>query len=204
MTDQILVIVGITFFAMISPGPDLVIVLRNTVVGGRSAGLRTSLGILVGNLVHIAYCVVGIGWLISQSILAFTALKYIGAAYLVYLGVMSLRAGRTTSATSPVEQTNSNRAWFAQGCLNNILNPKGTLFYLGVFTTVITPETAQSTTALLVICMMVVSASFWLFFVYTLDRPIIREFIDRSQRMVNRVFGALLIALGLRVALMER
>ena len=71
---------------MISPGPDMVIVMRNTVAGGRDAGLRTSLGILTGNLVHIGYCVLGIGWLISQSIVAFSALKYAGAAYLVYLG----------------------------------------------------------------------------------------------------------------------
>ncbi len=75
MVDQILVIVGVTFLVMISPGPDMVIVLRNTFMGGRVAGLETSLGVLVGNLVHITYCVLGIGWLISQSILAFTAVN---------------------------------------------------------------------------------------------------------------------------------
>ena len=73
MLEQTLIIVGVTFFAMISPGPDMMIVLKNTVVGGRSAGLRTSIGILAGNAVHISYCVLGIGWLISQSILVFTA-----------------------------------------------------------------------------------------------------------------------------------
>jgi threonine/homoserine/homoserine lactone efflux protein len=88
--------------------------------------------------------------------------------------------------------------------VNNLLNPKGTLFYLGVFTVVITPETGLGTTGLLVLCMTSVSASFWGFFVYTLDRPFVRSFLERSQRCVNRVFGALLIGLGLRVATMER
>ncbi len=204
MVDQILVIVGVTFLVMVSPGPDMVLVLRNTFSGGRLAGLQTSLGILAGNLVHITYCVLGIGWLISQSILAFTALKYAGAAYLIYLGIMSYRAGATTLNSSSIEGRRRNRTWFVQGFVNNILNPKGTLFFLGVFTVVITPETSAGATLVLVIVMISVAASFWLFFVYTLDRPIIREFIERSQRVVNRVFGVLLVFLGVRVASMER
>ena len=80
-----------------------------------------------------------------------------------------------------------NGRWFVQGFVNNLLNPKGTLFYLGVFTTVITPETSASAMLLLVFSMMLVSASFWLLFVCTLDRPTIREFVERSQQAVNRV-----------------
>ena len=71
----------------------MVLVLRHTLVGGRRAGLQTSMGILSGNLVHITYCVLGIGLLISQSILAFSALKNAAAAYLIYLGIMSFRSG---------------------------------------------------------------------------------------------------------------
>lgn len=204
MIDQLLVIVGITFLVMISPGPDMVIVLRNTFVSGRPAGLQTSLGVLAGNLVHITYCVFGIGWLISKSILAFTVLKYAGAGYLIYLGVTSFRSGATTLDVGAVESKRANRAWFFQGLINNLLNPKGALFYLGVFTMVITPETTTGAMLLLVVTMMLVSAVFWLFFVYTLDRPIIRKFIERFQQVVSRIFGALLVFLGVRVALMER
>jgi len=201
--DQILVIVGITALVLISPGPDLIIVLRNTVLGGRRAGLRTSAGILTGNLVHITYCVLGIGWLISNSILAFTVLKYLGATYLVYLGVMSFRAGSESLDSSPEEKT-GNKSWFVQGFVNNVLNPKGTLFYLGVFTMVITPETSAKTTLILIVTMNLVCAAFWLFFVFTLDQPVVRGFIERSQQTVHRLFGGLLIFLGLRVALLER
>jgi threonine efflux protein len=69
---------------------------------------------------------------------------------------------------------------------------------------VITPETSPSAMLLLIFSMMLVSASFWLFFVYTLDRPTIREFIERSQQTVNRIFGGLLLLLGMRVASMRR
>lgn len=204
MLDQVVIITGVTLLVMISPGPDMVLVLRNTVVAGRSAGLGTSLGILAGNLVHITYCVVGIGWLISQSIVAFTVLKYAGAAYLFFLGISSLRATTQSLDTRNLDKPDTSRTWFLQGFFNNILNPKGTLFYLGVFTMVITPGTPQLTTAILILVMVFISASFWLFFVMTLDRPIVRRFIARSQVMINRLFGALLITLSIRVALMAR
>ena len=202
--DQMLVIVSVTSLVMIIPGPDMVLVVRNTFLGGRRAGLRTSMGILSGNLVHISYCVLGIGLLISQSIMVFTALKYAAAAYLIYLGIMSFRSGDTRLDTNDVENRRRNGRWFIQGFVNNLLNPKGSLFYLGVFTTVITPETSASATLLLVFSMMLVSASFWLWFVCTLDRPTIREFLERSQQAVNRVLGVVFVLLGVRVASLSR
>jgi RhtB (resistance to homoserine/threonine) family protein len=206
--EQILVVLGITFFVMISPGPDMVLVTRNTLIGGRAAGLQTSLGILTGNFVHMAYCALGIGWLISQSILAFSALKLLGAAYLIYLGVMSFRGGHQSleieAEGAATRRLHTRKTWFLQGFVNNLLNPKGTLFYLGVFTVVITPETTLGMTAFLVLCMTFVSASFWVVFVHALDRPFVRTFLETSQRSVNRVFGVLLVGLGLRVATMER
>jgi RhtB (resistance to homoserine/threonine) family protein len=204
MLDQLLVIVSVTALVMIVPGPDMILVVRNTFVGGRGAGLQTSAGILAGNLVHITYCLLGIGLIISQSILAFSVIKFAGAAYLVYLGIVSLRSGATTLDTSEAGDRRPTRIWLVQGFVNNLLNPKGTLFYLGVFTTVIDPETPARTMLLLVLAMMTVSASFWLLFVCTLDHPLVRRSVERSQLTVNRIFGALLIVLGIRVASMSR
>ncbi len=206
MIDQLLVIVGITFLVLVSPGPDMILVVRNTLLAGRRAGLQTSLGILAGNLVHITYCVIGIGWIISQSILAFTVLKYAGAAYLIYLGITSFRSGARHLDANSIKKSPRSRIWVVQGFFNNLLNPKGTLFFLGVFTIVITPETSASATLVLVLVltMMLMCALFWLFFVYTLDRPVVRDVIERSQQIANRIFGAALVLLGMRVATMER
>lgn len=204
MIDQLLVIVGITFLVLVSPGPDMILVVRNTLLAGRRAGLQTSLGILAGNLVHITYCVIGIGWIISQSILAFTVLKYAGAAYLIYLGITSFRSGARHLDANSIKKSPRSRIWVVQGFFNNLLNPKGTLFFLGVFAMVITPETSASATLVLVLTMMLMCALFWLFFVYTLDRPVVRDVIERSQQIANRIFGAALVLLGMRVATMER
>jgi len=204
MLDQVLIIVGVTVLIMVTPGPDMVIVTRNTFLGGVSGGLRTSGGVLLGNLVHISYCVLGIGWLISQSIVAFNVLKYAGAAYLLWLGVTSFRAESRRLDVEPAAPARRAQAWFLQGFVNNLLNPKGTLFYLGLFTVVIEPGTPPAGLALLIATTIGVSALFWVLFVYTLDRPVFRRAIERSQRAVNRLFGGLLVFLGVRVAFLER
>jgi threonine/homoserine/homoserine lactone efflux protein len=148
--------------------------------------------------------VFGIGILIARSVVAFSMLKYVAAAYLIYLGIVCVRSSTKSLATSDIQGGRFTRTWFVQGFVNNLLNPKGTLFYLGVFTTVITPETSTSTMLLLIVLMMLVSGSFWMCFVYTLDHRTFRDTVERSQQTVNRVFGALLILLGLRVAAMSR
>jgi len=204
MLDQILVIVSVTFFVMITPGPDMFLVLRNTFIAGRSAGLQTSAGILCGNLVHITYCMLGIGLLISHSIVAFSALKYAAAAYLIYLGIMSFRSSATSLDAGEAHARRPMKPWFVQGFVNNLLNPKGALFYLGIFTTVIAPDTSASGMVLLIVAMMLVSLSFWVFFVWTLDRRTLRDAVERSQHTVNRLFGMLLIVLGLKVATVSR
>jgi threonine/homoserine/homoserine lactone efflux protein len=203
LLEQILVVTGITALVMVSPGPDMVLVMRNTWVGGRRAGFRSSLGILAGNAVHMTYCALGVGWVISQSIVAFSVLKYAGAAYLVFLGLASFRKRPSSLDPASAPRTRGN-SWFVEGFVNNLLNPKGTLFYLGVFTLVITPEMSWGTTLVLVACMTTVSATFWVAFVHTLDQPAFRSLVQASQQTVERVFGALLIALGLRVAALDR
>jgi RhtB (resistance to homoserine/threonine) family protein len=202
--DQFFVIVVVTGLAMVTPGPDMLLVLRNTLVDGRRAGLHTSLGVLAGNLVHITYCVLGIGWVISRSILAYSILKYAGAVYLIYLGIASVRSSKVALDTSAIHTPEPFRTWFTRGFINNLLNPKGALFYLGVFTTVIRPETSPGVTIALVLVMMSISAVFWLCFVYALDRRPVRGYVDQSQQVITRVFGAILIALGLKVALSQR
>lgn len=206
MTEALLWIIGITTLCMLSPGPDMVLVMRNTLTGDRRSGLLTSLGVLTGNLVHIAYCMLGIGWLIANSIAAYSVLKLAGAAYLLYLGWTSIRSSGTDSAhpvTEPRASRRTDRSSYAQGLLNNLLNPKGALFYLGVFTQVIHPDTPAARSAVLVTAMVTTSALFWVVFVYGLQLPPVRSLLQRSRKTVDRVFGALLIALGLRVALRD-
>jgi RhtB (resistance to homoserine/threonine) family protein len=201
MAEALLLIVSVTLLCMLSPGPDMLLVMRNTLASDRRRGLLTSVGVLTGNLVHIAYCAFGVGWVIAHSIAAYSALKYAGAAYLVLLGVDSLRgAGREDAVQNHTPAQRAALGAFAQGLLNNLLNPKGALFYLGVFTQVIVPGTSPLQTAILIAAMISTSALFWVAFVFALQLGRVREVVARSRRAVDRAFGVLLIAVGLRVA----
>ena len=92
----------ITIFAVISPGADFAMVTRNSMILSRRAGVLTALGIALGVLVHVSYSMLGIGLLISKSIMLFNTIKLFGAAYLIYLGVIMLRSKRTDLTKEPV------------------------------------------------------------------------------------------------------
>jgi threonine/homoserine/homoserine lactone efflux protein len=118
----------------ISPGPDMALVARRAITDGWRRASVTSAGILSGLLVHATAAAVGISAILVRSATAFTALKIVGACYLVVLGILSFRSARRT-AREPVDRIaaatmRSGRTSFAQGFLNNVLNPKPALFYL--------------------------------------------------------------------------
>lgn len=203
MIEKLLIVLGVTTLCMLSPGPDMVLVMRNTLTGDRRRGGLTAVGVLTGNLCHIGYCAVGLALLISRSPVAYNVLRIAGALYLVYLGIQGLRSANS-GRPGPVASTDTGRrAPFWQGFVNNLLNPKGSLFYLGVFTQVITPDVSIAQTALLVAVMMSVSAVFWIVFVQTLHLPMIRAAVQNSKHAIDRVFGVVLIAVGARIAMLR-
>ena len=203
MTDQLLLVVGVTTLCMLSPGPDMVLVMRNTLTRGRRFGGLTALGTLTGNLVHISYCALGLGWLLSRSVLAFNVLKFGSAIYLMYLGIQGLRSRGAEAVESASETGGGQRGAYMQGLINNLLNPKGSLFYLGVFSQVITKETSVGQTLVLIAVMLSVSTVFWVLFVQTLHLPAIRARMTKSRVFVDRAFGLVLLVLGAKVALLK-
>lgn len=200
MTESLLLVVGVTTLCMLSPGPDMVLVMRNTLLRDRRYGALTALGVLTGNMFHIGYCTLGIAWLLSRSQLAYDILRYASASYLVYLGIQGLRSNQAARVESGTEATPHSSAYW-QGLLNNLLNPKGSLFYLGVFTQLITPDTSLPDTIVLIGAMISVSTLFWILFIQTLHRAPVRALLTRSRVTIDRVFGVVLIALAARVAL---
>ena len=108
------------------PGPDQALIVRNALVGGRAAGLRTMLGGASGLLLHSTAAVLGLSALLAASATAYTSLKLAGVAYLLYLGVRMFRAA---GAQAPLEESRGSRP-YSQGLLSNAMNPKCALFFL--------------------------------------------------------------------------
>lgn len=199
----ILGVLGIHFLALISPGPDFIMVVKNAVTSSRKAGIYTSLGLGIGAGVHILYSSLGLAILISQSIILFNIIKFLGAAYLIYIGIKSLLAKSSpVDISENAEKTEMTPLQALQsGFLTNILNPKATLFFLSLFTLVITPETPVSVVVFVSI-MMIINTSLW-FILVTLffTQKKVHNTFKKFAQFFNKVFGGLLVALGVKVAL---
>ncbi len=188
--------------AVISPGPDFVMITRNSLVYSRRTGIYSAIGLSLGILVHITYSLVGIGLVISQSIIAFNTIKILGAAYLIYLGYKSL-----TSKSSKFDLTNANHkqeisklAAIRMGFLTNVTNPKATLFFLSLFTLVITPSTPLFIKLLMAAEMVAVQFIWFAFLAWIVSHHLVKNKISKIQHGAEKFIGVVLIALGLKVA----
>jgi len=197
-----LTIAVIHFLAVMSPGPDFAIVTRNSLSYSRKDGIATAAGCGFGILVHVVYSLLGIGLLISRSILLFTIIKYIGAGYLIYIGWKALTTKSEEIGFSDKKELQPISVWqaFRNGFFTNVLNPKATLFMLALFTQVIEHSTPVVIQALYGFYMGAATFVWFSFIASVLSLHSIKKCFKNIQSSVERVMGALLIALGLKVA----
>jgi RhtB (resistance to homoserine/threonine) family protein len=195
----------VCFVAMVSPGPDFVIVTRSALCYGRPQALATALGVVSGCIVHATFCVVGLAILISKSVLIFSSIKYAGACYLIYLGIQGLRSPRQgTARSSELKRAESNQPSIARayvdGLLCNLLNPKLVLFLLSLFTQFISPDASAFSKAIVAAVFVAEACIYWPLLSLVLQKECIRNIFNSTKLWLDRVCGVLLCALGLRVA----
>ncbi|WP_299142892.1 LysE family translocator [uncultured Vibrio sp.] len=131
-------LLAITTITVITPGPDFLIVSRNSIVGSRRAGIITALGVSTAIWVHITYSICFIRLASVHSVFIMDIMKYCGASYLLYLGYLSLRPSQSSAEQSKDKKREN---YWIQGFLNNLFNPKATLFFISVFSQVISTDT---------------------------------------------------------------
>jgi len=199
-----LIIAGVIahLLAVISPGPDFVVALRNSLQYSRKTGIWTALGFALGVLVHVSYCVAGIALVIAQSPTLFNIIKIGGGLYLIFMGIQALRAPEENFAFE--EEIKKDVPWYVGlkiGFITNVLNPKATLFFLSIFTVLLKPETpfwVTFTTGAL----MVLNTFLWFVIVaYLFTQKKVRQVYIRKQGLMHKILGTILIILGIWVAL---
>lgn len=195
----------IHLLAVVSPGPDFAIVVRQSILHGKRAGWLTSLGIGAALLLHVGYCILGIGFVVSRSILAFNIVKYLGAAYLIYIGIRALRArpGGAVPRSEGVADTPSPLRSFSLGFVTNALNPKVTLFFLAVFSVTISASTPAPIQIGYGIYMAFASAVWFSCVTLFFTRAPVREAFRRLGHWFERSMGLILLAFGIRLALAD-
>ena len=184
--------------ALISPGPDFVVACRNTLLYSRAIGIYTAIGFGLGILVHISYAVFGLSWLIANNAFILAIIQYMGAVYLINIGVQSLRDFESKVESNTTASLHSIAAVKAvrMGFITNVLNPKATLFFLSLFSTMLTPAVSNASLIILSI-LLVGSTMLWFSLVALLiSHPRFTAVLNRYEKTVQQFFGVLLIGIG--------
>lgn len=203
---EFLTVALIHLLAVASPGPDFAVVVRESVAHGRKAGTYTAMGVGTAIFLHVGYSLLGIGLIVSQSIVLFNALKWAAAAYLLYIGIKALRAKPASAGDAPlnvVAGERTARGAFTSGFITNGLNPKATLFFLSLFTVVINPHTPMWVQAGYGVYLAVATGLWFCLVARLFSQERVRAGFARMGHWFDRAMGGVLVALGVKLALTE-
>ena len=208
MTVQtLLAFLGISALVIMTPGPDTALTVRNTLMGGRSGGCFTALGVVAGQAIWVVASSVGVVALLAASEPVFEAIKWLGSAYLVWLGLVSLWGawrGASAPGTAGIVVRSARlapRAAFRQGVLSDLGNPK-----MAVFFTSLLPQFTGDFALLLALGLAFCIMTFVWLAGYALAIERAGDYVRRRSvwRTMEAVTGAALVALGIRLASEQR
>ncbi|MGF6159200.1 RhtB (resistance to homoserine/threonine) family protein [Ensifer sp. KUDG1] len=198
-------LMAIFAFAIISPGADLAMVMRQSIVHGRRPAIITSFGIGTSLMFHVTYTILGLGLIISQSIYLFNIVKWCGVAYLIYIGIKALRAGQTeikvdhTEGSGSAKDQSAAKA-FGLGFAANALNPKPVFFFLSIFSTVVHAHTPMMIKFGYGLVMATCLIAWFVGVSMFMTTPRMRAAFTRASKWIDRASGVVFIALGLKLA----
>ena len=198
--------VGVSWALIISPGPDMIYVITRGMAHGRKAGMMSAIGVVCGILVHTIAAALGLTLILQSSALAFLFVKFVGAAYLLYLGIQAWREKGSFVLQSSAPIANS-RTLFWQGVLSNVLNPKIAIFFLAFLPQFVDKGNSHVTWQMVILG--TTFAGFGLIFLLVVgysSGTIGRWLTYKPQRahFFQRLAGGILIGLGIRLAFTEK
>jgi RhtB (resistance to homoserine/threonine) family protein len=189
----------------VTPGADTLYVLSRSIAQGRRAGVMSVLGIMAGCLVHTSLVAFGLSYIITRSVVLFSAITYAGAAYLVYLGIRTItRRSSLFGGPVAVDQSMDAAAIFRQGFLTNLSNPKVALFFMSFLPQFIDPRAGSSPVPFLILGgTFITTGTLWCLFL-AWSSSFVSERLRRNARIsvvLQKACGVVFIALGLKLAL---
>ncbi|USY53431.1 LysE family translocator [Bacillus sp. 1780r2a1] len=200
--NDLLTFLLLSSFVVMSPGVDTALITKRTVSEGRTSGYRMAMGITAGSLVHTFAAAFGLSAILMQSALAFEIVKYVGAIYLIYLGVSSFMTRKKQEKEENLkDQIKPGQSAFKQGLLSNVLNPKVAMFFLTFLPQFVTPG-SSSIQQLLMMGVIYTFLSISWFFVYVFFINYLRSWLlsAKVQRAMDRATGLVLIGFGVKLA----
>ncbi|MDQ6621723.1 MAG: LysE family translocator [Pseudomonadota bacterium] len=191
----------------LTPGPDTLYIVGRGMTQGRRAAVMAALGVSAGCCVHTLAAAIGVSAVVMTSAAAFTVMKLAGAAYLVYVGMAMLRSGAVAEVPAVQRPPDALRRVFMQGLLTNVLNPKVALFFIALLPQFVTTDAPSPFAALLILGVVFnLNGTLWnLTTAWLASRAGAALTRHRTAlAWVGRLTGGLMIALGMRLALLSR
>lgn len=201
--EQLLIVASLTLMWSISPWPDFVLVMKNNLLYWKAKWILTAIWVWLWVLVHATYCIAWLALIISKSILLFNIIKWIWAIYLFYLWIMLLRSKKPWEVEIK-KLKESQTSWLK--CLSewficNVLNPKATVFFLAIFTQVISANTILIDKIIMWLLMSVIVWWWFIALSFIIDLSYIKKRMTTFQLWVERTMWILLCFLWLKIIL---
>lgn len=193
------------FLALVSPGPDFLLIVKSAVRHTKGQALGVAVGIAAANGIYIGLCIVGVGSLLATSLVVMTVLKILGGAFLLYVAFQALRSKKADYGfvTAETDDPSAGRRSFGRelvtGFLSGISNPKNILFYLGLFSVVLTNDVGLGFKIALGVWMTTVVFLWDAFIIYVLSQKRVKRVFGRVAFYVDKVAGTLLGLVGLKL-----
>ncbi|KAF9658458.1 LysE family translocator [Tenacibaculum sp. ZH5_bin.1] len=195
-----------TILFVLTPGIETVFLINKSISQGRRSGIYTSFGLNTGALVHTLFGALGLSIMVAKSAIFFALIKYLGAAYLIYLGVTKVMSKKGLIANTNEEQKkNSAKSSFTSGFLTNILNPKVALFFIAFFPQFISPTEIENPVPFIIMGVIyAVMTTIW-YLVLTSFAGIFSTKIKENEKIgvrLNKISGVIFVLMGLQIAFM--
>lgn len=202
LTAYIAVVLGFVFI----PGPATLLTVARSTSSGTKVGIATGAGIAAGDVVHTVMAMVGISAIIATSAALFSIVKYIGAAYLVYLGIRAIIEKTPANPAAGALAISAGKA-FRQAILTEVLNPKTALFFLAFLPQFVRPENGSVMLQLTTLGVIFVMLGLLSTVVFAVSAGRLGTCLRRNPRVLNwqgKIVGGIYCALGVRLALQQR
>lgn len=191
----------LSLFVVMSPGIDTALITKRTISDGRKDGYKMALGITTGSLVHTFAAAFGLSAILMQSAVAFEIVKYVGAIYLIYLGLSSFISRKKNKGSTKKDDLEMKKSAFKQGLFSNVLNPKVAMFFL-TFLPQFVKAGENATQQLIIMGIIYTVLSITWFFIYVFFINYLRVWLlsPKVQRIMDQATGLVLIGFGLKLA----